>query len=132
MRCMSMRLSLSPRFVVLKATVNRARSRASTTRVYGSDVHCKRALNGDTMVCRLPGNTCRCLLNRYSDFLLFFSCECHVLCDHTTSDRVADPESIALVGGGAEIASVNHGQFRNVVCPQGIVCVSLCTFSRLG
>ena len=38
--------------VVSKATVNRARSRASTTRVYGSDVHCNRALSGDTMVCK--------------------------------------------------------------------------------
>ena len=84
----------------------RARSRTSTTRVYKSDVHCKRALNGDTMVCRLLGNTCRCLLNRYSDFILFFSCEYHVLCDHITFDRIADPESIAPVGGDAEIASV--------------------------
>ena len=50
--CMSVRLSSSPRFVVSKATVNTARSRASTTRVYGSDVHCKRALNADTVVCR--------------------------------------------------------------------------------
>ena len=50
--CMSVRLSSSPRFVVSKATVNRARSRVSTTRVYGSDVHCKRALNGETMARR--------------------------------------------------------------------------------
>ena len=35
-----------------KAIVNRARSRASTTRVYGSDVYCKRAPNGDTIVCK--------------------------------------------------------------------------------
>ena len=52
MRCMSVRLSSSPRFVASKATVNRARSRARPTRVYGSDVHCNRALNGDTMVCK--------------------------------------------------------------------------------
>ena len=52
MRCMSVRLSSPPRFVVSKATVNRARSRATTTRVYGLDAHCKRALNGDTMTCR--------------------------------------------------------------------------------
>ena len=32
-----------------------------------------------------------------------------------TSDRVADPESIAPVSGDAEIALVSHGQFRNVV-----------------
>ena len=75
---------------------------------------------------------CRCLLNRHSRFLLFFSCKRHVLCDQVTSDRVSDPESIAPVGGDAEIALLRHSQFRNVVCPQGIVCVPLCAFSRLG
>ena len=131
MRYASVRLSSSPRFVVSIATVNRARSRASTTRVYGLDAHCKRALNGDTEECRGIGN-CRCLLNRQSRFLLFFSCERHVLCDQITSDWVADPEGIAQVGGDAEIALISHGQFGNVVYPHGIVCVPLCTFSRLG
>ena len=42
---------------------------------------------------------CRCLLNRHSGCFLFFSCERHVLCDQVTSNRVADPESIAPVGG---------------------------------
>ena len=68
---------------------------------------------------------CRCLLRHHSGFLLFFSCERHVLWYQITSDPVTDPESIALVGGDAEIALVRLGQFRNVVFPQGIVCVPL-------
>ena len=57
MHCISVRLSSSPRFVVSKATVYRTRSRASTARVNGLDVHYKRALNGNTMACRWLGNT---------------------------------------------------------------------------
>ena len=131
MRCMSMRLSSSPRFVVSKSTLNRAKSRASTTRAYGSDVHYKRALNGDTMVCKWLGNTAGACLTATSAFFCS-SRERHVLCDQITFDRIADPDSIASVGGDAEIALVRHGQFRNVVCPQGILCVPLCAFSRLG
>ena len=74
---------------------------------------------------------CRCLLNRHSGFLLFISCERHVLCDQITSDWVADPEGIVPVGGDAEIALVSHDQLGNVVCRQGIVCISLCTFPGL-
>ena len=52
MHCMRVRLSSSPRFVVSKATVNKTRFGASTTQVYGPDVHYKRTLSRDTVACR--------------------------------------------------------------------------------
>ena len=72
------------------------------------------------------------LINTYIHTYILPYIYTYTLYDQITSDRVADPESIAPVGGDAEIALVRHSQFRNVVCPQEIVCVPLCIFSRLG
>ena len=75
---------------------------------------------------------CRRLLDSHFGFLLSFSCKRQELCDQITSDRVANPEDIAPVGSDAEIALVSKGQLGHVLCPQGFVCVTLCTFSGLG
>ena len=93
------------------------------------------------MVCKWLGNTAGACLTATPAFLCSSRVKwskrhvlyCIVLCDQVTSDRVSHKrsESIAPVGADAEIALVRHSQFRNnvlIVCLQGIVCVSLCTF----
>ena len=132
MRCMSVRLSSSPRFVVSKATVNRVRSRAINTRVYGSDVHYKRARNEDTMVCKWLGNTAGACLTATP--ALFCSSRVNVMYCVTKLLLIGLPIRRASLqsGGDAESTLVRHSQFRNVVHPQGNVCVPLCAFSRLG
>ena len=117
--------------MILKSTVSKVRSRASTTRVYGSDVHCKRALNGDTLACRRLGTSAGACLTATPAFLSSSRVNVMYCVIRSLLIGFAEPENIASVGSGAEITLVSPSQLGHTFRPQKIVCVTLFTFSGL-
>lgn len=91
MRCMSMRVSSSPRVGVLNTTVNIAMSRANVTRSVGSVACCKRVQRGATIDDRWLCNKGWRSFHYHACFLLSLLCESHVLRNRVASARVSDP-----------------------------------------